>query len=174
MRSAVLCTLVFVGIFAAHVGYKAWEEKRVAARWVAVEVASRPSAWTRYVERQDYCLGYSYALAAGFTTFALLRSIQRRRRARRGVLGGVTLMGTLYAAGCFLIGCCGSPMAGVYLSLFGSLSLVKPATAGLTTIAVVASCAVLLRRSRRESCAPACACQAADGAVAPGPAEIAD
>ena len=36
---------------------------------------------------------------------------------------GVTLLGMLMAGGCFLIGCCGSPMLGVYLGLFGAKAL---------------------------------------------------
>src|SRR5208283_3790556 len=42
--------------------------------------------------------------------------------------GGLTLLGALMAGGCFLIGCCGSPMLAVYLSLFGAkaLGLGKP------------------------------------------------
>ena len=37
-----------------------------------------------------------------------------------GAFGGVSLVTLLAAAGCFLIGCCGSPMLAIYVSLFGS------------------------------------------------------
>jgi len=54
-------------------------------------------------------------------------------------VGGVTLTGILYVGGCFLLGCCGSPMLTVYLSLFGSsfLGITKPLVATITTVSVV-------------------------------------
>ena len=44
-------------------------------------------------------------------------------------------------AGCFLVGCCGSPMLGVYLSLFGAafLPFAKPLAAGLSTLLILGS-----------------------------------
>jgi len=153
----VVCLFVFVGVFVSHVGYHAWREAHVAAKWVALEGIERPGAWSRYAERQEYFLGYSYALAASFTAFAVMVAIQQRRREVDGILGGVTLMGGLYAAGCFLVGCCGSPMLAVYLSLFGAsfLGAVKPIVAGITTLSVVLSTVFLVRRSRMACCTPA-------------------
>lgn len=152
----LLCALVFLAVFAGHAGYHAWREAEVAAKWVSLDGVEQPSAWARYVERQDYFLGYSYALAVAFTVFALSLSIRQRRGQVGGVLGGLTLMGALYAAGCFLIGCCGSPMLAVYLSLFGAsfLGVVKPIVAGITTVSVVVSGVVLVRRARRPCCEP--------------------
>jgi hypothetical protein len=99
-RSTFLIYLfVFAVVFAAHFGYHAWQEARVASQWVALDSVERPSAWARYAERQDFYLGYSYALAAAFTVFAVLFSLQQRRREVGGILGGVTLLGGLYAAG---------------------------------------------------------------------------
>lgn len=156
----ILCLLVFLGVFSAHLGYKAWQEQRIAARWVTIESSSRPSAWARYVERQDYWLGYSYALVAAFTAFAFFRTLEHRRREARGVLSGITLLGVLYGVGCFLIGCCGSPMLGVYLSIFGAsiLGALKPIVAGITTLSVVLSGVYLVRRSRQACCSPATGC----------------
>jgi len=57
---------------------------------------------------------------------ALSRSIlfrQERTVTAGAAGGGVTLLGALMAGGCFLIGCCGSPMLAVYLSLFGAKGL---------------------------------------------------
>lgn len=55
--------------------------------------------------------------------------------------GGLTFSGILAATGCFLLGCCGSPMLGVYLSFFGAafLPLAGPFVAGLTTVLIGAS-----------------------------------
>lgn len=154
-RTTVLvCLIVFVAVFAVHVGYHAWREAAVAAKWVAIDGIERPSAMARYAERQDFFLGYSYALAGAFTMFAIMLTVQQRRRETSGVLGGLTLMGGLYGAGCFLIGCCGSPMLAVYASLFGAsvLGAVKPIVAGITTLSVVLSGLFLMRRARRECC----------------------
>jgi hypothetical protein len=147
---------VFLVALTAHFGYHAWRETQVASQWMVIEGLDRPSALARYVERQDFFIGYAYALAAAFTAFAVTLSVQQRRREVGGVLGGITLVGGLYAAGCFLIGCCGSPMLAVYLSLFGAsfLGAMKPIVAGITTVSVVLSGAYIVRRSRRECCAP--------------------
>ena len=156
-NALAVCLVVFAAVFAAHFGWHAWREAVVAAQWMPVDGIERPSAWSRYAERQDYYLGYSYALAGAFTAFAWMLAARQRRRETAGVLGGLTLMGGLWAAGCFLIGCCGSPMLAVYLSLFGAsfLGFVKPIVAGLTTLSVVLSGWALVRRARRPCCAPA-------------------
>ncbi len=145
--------VVFVLVFGLHFGLILREQTHVAAQWVSLEGQSAP-AWAQYFERGDYWFGYSYALAAAFTTLAIGLTIRQRRRAAQGVLGGITLLGVLYGAGCFLIGCCGSPMLAVYLSLFGAsiLGLLKPLVALITTLSVAISAAVLLRRSRSGSC----------------------
>ena len=149
-----IALLVSIAVFGAHIGYHVWQEQHAAARWVQAEPRPSPSAWTHYIEHKDYFLGYSYALAAGFTAFALVLTLQQRRRQIGGVIGGVTLMGVLYGAGCFLIGCCGSPMLAVYLSLFGSsvLGFLKPLVAAITTASVLASGVVVVRRARRACC----------------------
>ncbi len=155
MKPPLLIALaVFGAVLGLHFGYHAWEEARVAAQWVPIAAAPGPSAWTAYLERGDYWLGYSYALAAGFTAFGLARMVRHRRQAAASVAGGVTMLGVLYGAGCFLIGCCGSPMLAVYLSLFGSsvLGFIKPIVAAVTTLTVVGSAILIARRSRRASC----------------------
>jgi len=160
---------VFAAVAGSHFGFHAWREGEVAAKWVSFEGIEQASAWARYAERQDYFLGYSYGLAGAFTAFALMLTIRQRRREVGGVVGGLTLMGGLYAAGCFLIGCCGSPMLAVYLSLFGTsfLGAVKPIVAGITTLSVVLSSWYLLRRSRRACCSPDTPSVSHDQASAP-------
>jgi hypothetical protein len=51
---------------------------------------------------------------------------EAKQKNKRLAIGGFSLTGFLVATGCFLVGCCGSPMLVVYLNLFGAaLSLVK-------------------------------------------------
>jgi hypothetical protein len=133
--------LVFVAIFVAH------------ALYVGACAASAPSGWTdfgisdhvggpmglgAYWRAQDYFIGFSYALAAAFATWALCRGIffRQERTVTAGAAAGVTLLGALMAGGCFLFGCCGSRMLAVYLSLFGAkaLGLGKPLMALVTLI----------------------------------------
>lgn len=154
-RSIVgLTALVFALVFGLHFGLSTWQQEHVAAQWVKIGNGHAEPAWKQYFERGDHWFGYSYALAAAFTAFAVGLMVRQRRRAARGVLGGVTLLGVLYGAGCFLIGCCGSPMLAVYLSVFGAsiLGLLKPLVALITTVSVAASAIVVLRRSRASSC----------------------
>jgi hypothetical protein len=157
--------VVFVAIFVAH------------SLYVGACAASAPSGWTdfgisadvvgplglvAYWRGQDYFIGFSYALAAAFATWALSRSIlfrQGRTVTAGAAAGGVTLLGALMAGGCFLIGCCGSPMLAVYLSLFGAkaLGLGKPLMALVTLVSVSCGYWCLSRRlARRSTCMDDC------------------
>lgn len=100
------------------------------------------SWWQRYVETQSYYLGFSYACALGFASVALRRYRETRMgSARTMAVGGVSLSGALAVAGCYLLGCCGSPMIGVYLSLFGAAFLpwARPLVAAFTVLCIGAA-----------------------------------
>lgn len=124
--------------------------------------AQRQTWWHRYVRSEGYWTGYTYALSLGFAAVAF-RNYRERRFCSGGaaVVGGVTLSGFLAFAGCFLVGCCGSPMLGVYLSLFGAefLPFAKPLVAGITTVMISFFYFWMKRRVRRQTEAgAACAC----------------
>jgi predicted permease len=88
-----------------------------------------------YLAAQDYFFGFSYALGAAFGVWAISQFMRQRRAAyATGTAGSVTLVGGLMASGCFLIGCCGSPMLAVYLAIFGAkaVGIGKPLMAGIT------------------------------------------
>ena len=147
-------TIVFVAIFVAH------------ALCVGACAVSAPSGWSdfgmsanatgpfglgAYWRGQDYFIGFSYALGASFTAWALTRCIAFRQAwvaAGGAAVGGITLVGVLMAGGCFLIGCCGSPMLAIYVSLFGSraLGVGKPLTASVTLVSVSCGYWCLSRR----------------------------
>ena len=129
--------VAFVAVFTLHAIFSIWQGISVSRQWVQVEEVN----WIqRYFGRQDYLLGFSYALAGSFTVYAFLKFLSNRGGSMSGVVGGVTLTGVLYFGGCFLLGCCGSPILAVYLSLFGSsfLGFTKPLTliVTLTSIAI--------------------------------------
>jgi hypothetical protein len=152
-QRAVLPLAVFIGVVILHFVwlYLFPEQDPVQKRWVTVEQGSSPLK--RYIETQSYLLGYSYALAFSFTAVAF-RSYREKGVCYTGSMafGSLTFSGILAVAGCYLIGCCGSPMLGVYLSLFGAafLPLAKPLIAALTTISIAVSWLWMNHRSKRS------------------------
>lgn len=126
----------FFIILSVHFAYSLWQIIETANRWKQTRDIN---PFIQYFERQDFFLGLSYALTAAFTAYAITNFLEKRKRGIAGTVGGFTLAGILYLAGCFLTGCCGSPMLAVYLSLLGSsiAGFAKPITAGLTTMSVI-------------------------------------
>lgn len=152
LRRALLPVEVFAGVFAIHFLWVSLLPGEQCDATCATEAtANNCAAWLpRYIESQSYWLGYSYGLSLAFAAVALRRYREQRLcSARTLAVGGVTLSGALAVVGCFLLGCCGSPMLPVYLSLFGAtfLPLAKPLMAGLTTVMILASAWWLRRRA---------------------------
>ena len=90
-------------------------------------------------------------MSPSFAACALRRYRERRLCAARNLaIGGVTFSGFLAVAGCFMLGCCGSPMLVVYLNLFGAafLPLAKPLMAGVTAVSLAVAWWWLTRRER--------------------------
>lgn len=119
------------------------------SQWILVPVER---SWLDlYLETESYYLGYSYALCVAFIVMASQRYLLTRCRASgRMVLGGMTFTGALAVFGCFLIGCCGSPMLIVWINLFGAgfLPLAKPLVALVTTCSIVIAWFWMHRRSK--------------------------
>jgi Co/Zn/Cd efflux system component len=141
LRRFLLPLGVFMGVAVVHYVWSGLfpEVDPAQARWASLP-GSDASWLSRYLETQGYWLGYSYALSLTFAAAALRRYREERFcSAKTLAFGGVTLSGFLALAGCFLVGCCGSPMLVVYLSLFGAgfLPLAKPLVAVVTTISIV-------------------------------------
>ena len=102
----------------------------------------------------EYFLGLSYALAIAFTVFALSCFKFDRSKGVFGIFSGVTLSAVLYTFGCFLIGCCGSPMAIVYAGLFGSsfLGFTKPIIFIITLLSIGIGYWMLQRKPKGKIC----------------------
>jgi hypothetical protein len=159
----LLPLFVFLAVFVAHALYSGFWAGSAPAGWADLDVSSSavgPFGLWAYVRAQDYFVGFSYALAAAFAAWALGWCISSRGRARTGgaAVGGITLVGVLMAGGCFLIGCCGSPMLAIYLGLFGSrlLGFAKPLTALITVVSVGCGYWCLSRRFARGQCVDDC------------------
>ena len=155
--------IVFLGVLVAHALYMRQQDAAPAEGWADVGVGT--GAWwgfAPYITEQDYLLGLSYALGAAFSVWALAQYLKTRQAAMAaGAAGSITLVGVLMAAGCFLIGCCGSPMLGVYLGLFGAkaLGVGKPLMALVSLLSVSGGYWYLTRRLKRKLCKDgSCAC----------------
>ncbi|MDE3056578.1 MAG: hypothetical protein KGJ59_01290 [Bacteroidota bacterium] len=150
MKKILLSSSAFVAALVLHASYFVIQAKTLAERWA---MTNETNYIQFYVERSEYLIGASYALAIGFSVFALLRFLETRKKGFAGLVGGITLTGVLYVAGCFLLGCCGSPMLAVYLTLFGSsfLGFTKLLTFALTLSSIVVGYIWMERKSLPET-----------------------
>lgn len=155
-----VCVFLLVGV-----GHYLWlgffpEQNNVQDLWLSVEEGLKTGWLERYINNQDYWLGFTYALTLAFTAYAINRyRLARAAGARNAAIGSGGLAGFLAAAGCFLTGCCGSPMLVVYLNLFGGsfLPLVKPLIALITTITITGAWLWMhYRRSSPKNCTDSC------------------
>jgi len=155
--------VIFIGVFTAHAYYLRQQSAMPAEGWADVGVG-QSGLWgfDYYVQAQDYFMGFSYALGSAFAAWALLKYLTVRQAAMAaGAAGSVTLVGVLMGAGCFMIGCCGSPMLGVYAGIFGAkaLGVGKPLMALVTVLSVGGGYWYLSRRLSKVSCSVSnCAC----------------
>jgi hypothetical protein len=145
----LLGTITFVAVFVGHALYLRYLASASQKVW-ADNFNPSASFWQTYLIGQDYFVSFSYALSAGFAVWATARFVYSRQRAAAvGAFGGVSLVTLLAAAGCFLIGCCGSPMLAVYISLFGSKAagVGKPLMALISLISIGGGYLYVVRRS---------------------------
>lgn len=153
-----LPAIAFIAVFLAHAFYVRHAIATPSEGWADAGI-SDPVLWgfQPYIKAQDYYLSFSYAMAAAFAVWAIAEVVRvRRAAAAAGAVGGITFAGIVAASGCFLIGCCGSPMLGVYLSVFGAkiLGFAKPLMALVTVFSVAVGYWCVSRC--RSRCGPLC------------------
>lgn len=126
----------FILVIFLHVIFSLWRLNKIVQHCSSIK---KVSLLLLYFSQKDYFLSFSYALAVAFTVYAFLKLLQKIKGSIACVAGGVTLTSLIYISGCFLLGCCGSPMLAVYLGLFGAsfLGFTKPLIAGITAISVI-------------------------------------
>ena len=108
--------LTFISVFVFHLLYFKITNfgcSSGGADWFAI-----------YLDLREYYLGFSYALSLAFAVFAFMKFKACRGRSLGAGIGVSAWVMGLWALGCFLTGCCGSPMLIVYLNLFG-ISVLK-------------------------------------------------
>lgn len=148
----VLAGIIFVAVFAIHFLWQGVfpEQDPLQSQWLSLPTEN---SWFRsYIEADSYWLGYSYALSAAFAAAAFYNYLKSPcRSSRTFVIGGISLSGFLAVAGCFLIGCCGSPMFVVWLNIFGAtfIPFAKPFIALVTTITIAVAWWWMLQRKTR-------------------------
>lgn len=139
LRRGFLPLLTFSIVFIAHYVWSGIfpEKDTVQSEWLTFPASA--GWWEGYIKSQGYYLGFSYALSLAFAFTALRRYREQSSCSSRNIaFGGVTFSGGLAALGCFIIGCCGSPMFAIYLNLFGAsfLPLAKPLLASFTAVTI--------------------------------------
>ncbi len=165
LASRSLPPAVFLSVFALHALYIRHAAAAPPDGWADSDLLSNGSFWGLgpYLQAQDYYTGFSYALGAASAVWAMAQFVRSRRATMAaGAVGSVTLVGVLMAAGCFLVGCCGSPMLAVYASIFGAkaLGVGKPLMAVVTLASIGCGYWLLSRRLRANGCIDSCcACE---------------
>ncbi len=158
-----LAPSVFVGVYAAHAFYLSRIAATPMAGWANNEIMDTGFLGLGpHLQGEDYYTGFSYALSAAFAAWAIGRFLRSRQTSiAAGAAGSITFVGILLAAGCVMIGCCGSPMLGIYLGVFGAkaLGIGKPLMALVSLLSVGVGYWYLSRRARKELCLDSsCAC----------------
>lgn len=149
----------FAAVFVAHALYLRHASAAPADGWADAVAPAGFLGLGPYLSAGDYYTGFSYALGAAFAVWALGEFVRSRRAAAAaGALGSVTFVGALMAAGCFLVGCCGSPMLAVYLGIFGAKALGagKPLMAAVTAVSCGCGYWCLSRRLARGASRAGC------------------
>jgi hypothetical protein len=144
-------TISFITTFILHYIYLGLfpEQDPAQSGWAVIPIEV---SWLgKYIEEQNYWLGYSYGLSLAFVVGAFEKYRQSRCRASGSLaVGGLGFSGVLALAGCFLVGCCGSPMLIVWINIFGVafLPFAKPLVAIVSTVTMAVAWWWLSRKMR--------------------------
>jgi len=135
-----------------------WVSKNLAPQlqWSDIKTVSENtlSGYQMYFQDGEYYFGLSYALAIAFTLFAFSRIKIDKKKGATGFFGGITFSALLATFGCFMIGCCGSPMAIVYINMFGSsyLNVAKPLMFIITLLSVLYAYRKMIKNNLCKNC----------------------
>lgn len=107
-----------------------------------------------YLHEQAIYLGLAYAATATFTLYSVMQWKTSWKLASAGAAGCLSFIWVLQLLGCWLVGCCGSPLLPVYLGLLGPsfLGLAKPMVLGITILSIGGSYLWMRRAIERCGC----------------------
>jgi hypothetical protein len=152
-------TIIILGFVITLIIHFLWVSQDLEPNSVwadSIELSEQPqlSGYELYLKDGEYFLGLSFAIAIAFSVFAISRINTDKKKGVMGVLGGTSLSAGLYAFGCFLVGCCGSPMIVIYAGLFGSsfLGFTKPLVFVVTALSIAFAYWRLTRIAKGECC----------------------
>ncbi len=151
--------LPLVGFLTAVVIHATWSLLHATRAAVWADAPAPANGPLRdYVLSGDLLLGLSYGAATALALYGVSKMAANRRAGAAGAVGGLSLGAVIAIAGCFLVGCCGSPMLAVWAGLFGAHALGggKFVTAGLTFASVGIGWWWLKRSCPGECCGGDC------------------
>jgi hypothetical protein len=154
-RRALLPVSVFFLTFIFHY---IWliifpENDPTQTQWVIIP--DNISNFDKYMDSQNYWFGYIYSICFAFIAVSLrIYKEVRCKTSPKLAFSGMTFTGIIAATGCFVIGCCGSPMLVVWINLFGVkfLPFAKPLLALLTTVSIGIALWWMRRKIITDSC----------------------
>lgn len=118
MLKILLPTLIFIFVFLFHL---------IHFKVVNLSCSQPNWGWlAMYFRLGEYYLGFSYSISLAFAMFAFLRFKEYRLKSIGAGLGASSWAMVLWITGCFLAGCCGSPMGMIYINFFGLSKLELP------------------------------------------------
>lgn len=143
--------LSFLLFFVFHFLYKLYKISLVSKKWVST---GNSNLFLAYIKNQDYFISLSYAILFSFSIYLILSFFEGNKKNISQAIGGIGLLGIFYFFLCFLLGCCGSPMLGIYLSLFGVsfLGFTKPLIFIITLFSVVLGIFWKKKKKEKEIC----------------------
>jgi hypothetical protein len=134
----------FVAVFAIHLIYMLV---------IREPGCGPPPTFSGYFSNGDVFLGFSYALGAAFSVWSFILFMAcRSRSSAAGAAGGTVLTTVLAASGCFLTGCCGSPMLAVYAGIFGVGAFTIPKWAVALLTALLCGTSIWWQKRSRTGC----------------------
>lgn len=150
--------LGFAAGLAAHFGFIAWRFHSARAAWADTSALSLAELIEKYAADVEYIIGISVACSFAFAAFVLQRTFSQTRT-KLAAVTTASGFGTFMAVfGCFLVGCCGSPVLAVYAGIFGAAF--APLAKWLTLVVTLLSVGFgfwWIRRNEKK-CLKDCAC----------------
>lgn len=152
---------IFLGFavgLTAHFGFIVWRVQSVRAVWSDAPTLSLADLFEKYRTDSEYIIGLSIACSFAFAAFVLRRTFLQTRMQLTAVASASGFSTFIAVFGCFLVGCCGSPMLAVYAGIFGAA--LAPFAKWLTLAVTLASIGIgywWIRRNEKN-CLNDCAC----------------
>jgi hypothetical protein len=158
MKNLAFAFLGFSIGLAAHFSFIAWRLHSARMAWADAPALSLVDLFAKYYADSEYIIGLSVACSFAFAAYVLRRTFLQTQMKLATAVGASSFSTFMALFGCFLVGCCGSPMLAVYAGIFGATF--APLAKWLTLVVTLFSIGFGYRWIRRneKKCASDCAC----------------